>query len=131
MENLAIFIHTDYGKIAVWLIIILILMAVDIVTGFWQALINKNVASHAISNGFIKKTTILLILLAIVPFKFVLPDTVTTAVVFGVYLIESINELTSILENAKRMGLNVGFLEPILNVLKAQNERKKTEEKDK
>lgn len=130
MEKLIIFVNTDYGKIVVWLVIILILMLIDVITGFWQAIVNGNFVSHAISDGLIKKATILLILLAIVPFTVVLPDTVTIAVIIAVYLIASINELTSILENAKKMGINIGFLDPIFNVLKVKNERKDKNDKN-
>ena len=89
----------DYGQILVWLIIILLLMGVDVITGLIQAKINRNINSKKIGDGILKKVQILLVLIVIVPLTIVLPNVVSTTVIIGIYLLETYNELVSIHRN--------------------------------
>lgn len=107
----------EYGQLLVWLIFILLMMAVDIVTGFIQAWINHNLKSRKMSEGILKKTGLLLVLMAVVPFTFVLPQLISTSVILVVYGLETGNELISISENLKKMGIDVKILNPIIRRL--------------
>lgn len=107
----------EYGQLLVWLIFILIMMAVDITTGFMQAWINHNLKSRKMSEGILKKTGLLLVLVAVVPFTFVLPELISTSVILVVYGLETGNELISISENLKKMGVDVKILNPIIRRL--------------
>lgn len=107
----------EYGQLLVWLIFILIMMAVDITTGFIQAWINHNLKSRKMSEGILKKTGLLLVLVAVVPFTFVLPQLISTSVILVVYGLETGNELISISENLKKMGIDVKILNPIIRRL--------------
>lgn len=107
----------EYGQLLVWLIFILIMMAVDITTGFMQAWINHNLKSRKMSEGILKKTGLLLVLVAVVPFTFVLPELISTSVILVVYGLETGNELISISENLKKMGIDVKILNPIIRRL--------------
>ncbi|CAI3301111.1 phage holin family protein [Enterococcus cecorum] len=107
----------DYGQILVWLIIILLLMGVDVITGLIQAKINRNINSKKIGDGILKKVQILLVLIVIVPLTIVLPNVVSTTVIIGIYLLETYNELVSINENLKHAGIDTNLLGPITKLL--------------
>ena len=107
----------DYGQILVWLIIILLLMGVDVITGLIQAKINRNINSKKIGDGILKNVQILLVLIVIVPLTIVLPNVVSTTVIIGIYLLETYNELVSINENLKHAGIDTNLLGPITKLL--------------
>ena len=93
----------------------LILMGLDIITGYIQALINKEVKSSIMRQGIMHK--ILLIITLVI--GFVLDFTFNfkfMAKAIAVYLI--IMEVTSIVENLKKGGID---LTNILNFLKSKN----------
>lgn len=69
------------------------------------------------SEGILKKTGLLLVLVAVVPFTFVLPQLISTSVILVVYGLETGNELISISENLKKMGIDVKILNPIIRRL--------------
>ena len=114
----------DYGQILVWLIIILLLMGVDVITGLIQAKINRNINSKKIGDGILKKVQILLVLIVIVPLTIVLPNVVSTTVIIGIYLLETYNELVSINENLKHAGIDTNLLGPITKLLGKGDEHK-------
>ena len=114
----------DYGQILVWLIIILLLMGVDVITGLIQAKINRNINSKKIGDGILKKVQILLVLIVIVPLTIVLPNVVSTTVIIGIYLLETYNELVSINENLKHAGIDTNLLGPITKLLRKEDEEK-------
>ena len=118
IESAIHFVETDYGKVIGWLIFILVIMGIDIATGFIQAVYNKDVVSHAMSNGLLKKGAILLLLLAVIPLTILLPQVVTVPIIVSIYLVESVNELVSILENLRRMNIDIGFLNPLMDILR-------------
>lgn len=109
--------NSGYQKVLVWLVFIILLMAIDLGTGFMQAIINDNIKSGKMSKGLLKKSMILLVLIAIVPYSIVLPEVVSIGVIVTVYFLESIMELVSILENLYNAGLDVSFLDPLMKKL--------------
>ena len=67
-------------------------------------------------------------MVAIVPLTVVLPGIVSVTVVIGVYTLEMVNELISILENLNKLGVGTNVFDPIMKRLKVNNETP-TEEK--
>ena len=55
----------EFGKVVVWLGFILILMFIDIATGFIQAYVNRNLKSRAMSVGLLKKAGLFLVFLVL------------------------------------------------------------------
>ena len=94
-----------------WQIIAPILfMLFDILTGFIQAVINKNVDSSIMRKGLLHKVLLIIVMTAsfILDFTFHLP---VISIVICIYII--IMEIVSILENLEKAGFNVGKLKEI------------------
>lgn len=119
----------EYGKVLMWLGVILILMAVDMITGFIQAYINHDVKSGKMSTGLLKKFALLVVLIAIVPLTIVLPDLISVSVIISVYTLETINELISVVENCNKLGVGKEIFDPIIKRLQS-NQSEKLPEKD-
>lgn len=120
-------LENDYGKVLIWLTLILILMAVDIATGFIQAIVNRDIKSQKMSNGLLKKLALLLVLITIVPLTILLPDVISVSVIIGVYIIETFNEIVSILENLKKLGIATDMFAPIIQRLSQENNKDKND----
>ena len=112
----------EYGKIMIWLVFILILMAIDVSTGFIQAYTNHELKSGKMSTGLLKKFALMLVLVAIVPLTVVLPGIVSVTVIISVYALEMVNEFLSIIENLNKIGIGTNIFEPILKRLKGNTE---------
>lgn len=111
----------DYGKVLMWLGLVLMLMAIDVITGFVQAYINHDLKSGKMSTGLLKKFALLMVLVAIVPLTIVLPDIISVSVIIGVYVLETLNEMVSILENLNKLGLATNIFDPIMKRLNSTN----------
>lgn len=120
----------EYGKIVIWLVFILVLMAIDVLTGFIQAYTNHDLKSGKMSTGLLKKFALLLVMVAIVPLTVVLPGIVSVTVVISVYTLEMVNELISILENLNKLGVGTNVFDPIMKRLKVNNETPTKEKPD-
>ena len=113
----------EFGKVVVWLGFILILMFIDIATGFIQAYVNRNLKSRAMSVGLLKKAGLFLVLLVIIPLAVLMPDIIGVSVIIGVYVIEIVNELLSIIENLQKMGVNIKIFDPIMQRLNGKDDK--------
>ena len=113
----------EFGKVVVWLGFILILMFIDIMTGFIQAYVNRNLKSRAMSVGLLKKAGLFLVLLGIIPLAVLMPDIIGVSVIIGVYVIEIVNELLSIIENLQKMGVNIKIFGPIMQRLNGKDDK--------
>ena len=113
----------EFGKVIVWLGFILILMFIDILTGFIQAYVNRNLKSRAMSVGLLKKAGLFLVLLGIIPLAVLMPDIIGVSVIIGVYVIEIVNELLSIIENLQKMGVNIKIFDPIMQRLNGKDNK--------
>lgn len=123
----------EQGKIVIWLAVILLLMAIDVVTGCIQAYVNHDLGSGKMSSGLLKKFALLLVLVAIVPFTVLLPEVVSVSVILGVYILETLNELISIVENLSKLGIATSMFDPIIKRLQISNkneQEKNNEEKE-
>lgn len=114
----------DYKIVGVWLTIILLMMIVDMITGFAQAYVNRKIKSHKMGDGLVKKGCIILVLLSVVPLSFVMPDIITIPILISIYAIETMNEFTSIIENLNKMGIDTKWLSIIYNRLDEKNNEK-------
>ena len=121
MENARIIISTimsyEMGYILFAYLGILLLMVIDILTGFSQARINRILASHRMSDGLLKKFNILMLLLVMMFVCVLLPPKVGYSSLIFVFIYEYVNELTSIGENLLKMNIQSNFMQPILNIL--------------
>lgn len=120
----------DYGRILGWLCFIMVLMLIDMITGFIQAYINHDLKSGKMSNGILKKFALLLVLITIVPLTVLLPDLISTGLIVTVYGLEVMNELVSILENAKKLGIATSVFDPVMKRLNASNPQDDKKEQD-
>jgi toxin secretion/phage lysis holin len=107
----------EYGKVLIWLGFVVILMAIDMVTGFIQAYINHEIKSGKMSTGLLKKFALLLVLVAIIPLTIVLPELFSVSIIVGVYVLETLNEMVSIVENLNKLGVATAMFEPIIKRL--------------
>lgn len=101
----------------IWQIVTpLIFSLFDIITGYIQALINKNVDSQKMRNGLLHKILIVIIIILsfVVEYAFSIKF-ISPVVCIYVILMESV----SILENLKKAGIDIG---KIGNVLKDKTE---------
>lgn len=96
----------------IWQIIIpLIFMCADFITGFIQSLINGTTSSKIMRKGLLHK----ILLIIIIILSFLLQYGLNIPLISNfvcIYLV--IMELTSILENIKKAGINLGILENII-----------------
>lgn len=95
----------------------LIFMGVDILTGYVQAVINKNPDSKIMRQGLLHKSLLLIVIMIgyVVDYAFGLN---CIAKVIAMYI--CVMELTSILENLKRAGLDLKGLNKFLNNMKEE-----------
>lgn len=125
MEDIKIIIETINFSNMTWQILTPIIFSIcDIITGFIQAIINKNVDSTKMRTGLLHKILILIILIL----SFVLDTTFSLSIcskIVSIYII--VMEITSIIENITKAGINIGKLTEILNIWKGsenENEEK-------
>lgn len=105
MENLLQ--NLEFSNILWQILTPLIFSIVDILTGYIQAVINKDVDSKIMREGLLHKILLILIMLLsfILEFAFNLH-----CISVGVCIYICVMELTSILENLKKAGININFI---------------------
>lgn len=111
MEIQEILNTLNFSSITWQLLTPVIFSLADVITGFIQAVINKNVDSQIMRTGLLHKVLITMIIFL----SFVIDITFSLEFVSKIvcaYVI--IMELTSILENLKKAGIEVGKLTEIL-----------------
>ena len=116
-EIVSLVIENELGYLMFAYIGVLLLMLVDILTGFTQAKVNHELASHRMSDGLLKKFNILMVLLVLMFICILLPKGVGYSTLVFVFVYEYINELTSIAENLLKMDIKSNFMQPILKFL--------------
>lgn len=106
----------QFSSFAWQLITPVIFSIADIITGYIQALINKNVESSKMRTGLLHKVLIILVLLLslVVGYAFNVKY-----VVSGISIYIIIMEATSILENLNKSGIDI----KITDIFKNTNER--------
>ena len=112
-----IIVENELGYFMIAYIGVVLLMVVDVLTGFTQAKINKKLASYKMSNGLLKKFNILVLITVLMFLSLLMPENVGYTVVGFVFVYEYVNELTSIGENLLKMNIEINFMQPVLKVL--------------
>lgn len=125
MEDIKLIMETLNFSNMTWQILTPIIFSFcDIITGFIQAIINKDLDSTKMRNGLLHKILILVILIL----SFVLDTAFSLSICskfVSIYII--IMELISIIENITKAGINMGKLTEILNTW--EGSEKENEEK--
>lgn len=128
------------GIVAVPIIILIVAMIIDYVTGMMSAWLNSELSSKKGIKGIVKKISYLalvavamivdwLICCGLQQINVDIKYTVFFAVLVAVWLI--INELISVLENLAKMGVPIpNFLKKLINRLKTTIDESEREEKN-
>ena len=123
-----IIVENELGYFMVAYIGVVLLMVVDVLTGFTQAKINKKLASYKMSDGLLKKFNILSLITVLMFLSLLMSESVGYTVVGFVFVYEYVNELTSIGENLLKMNIEINFMQPVLKVLNKYLNNDKGEE---
>jgi phage-related holin len=70
----------------------------------------------------LKKFALVIVLVALVPLPILLADVFSVNAIISVYLLETINELLSILKNLNKLGITTDIFDPIIKRLTNKNE---------
>ena len=102
------FIHLNFSNLMWQIITPLIFSLCDILTGYLQALINKNVNSSKMRIGLIHKMLLIITMFLsfVISFAFNI-----SYISIGVCVYICVMELSSILENIKKAGIDFKLLE--------------------
>lgn len=111
MEIQEILQNLNFSSIAWQILAPCVFSLCDILTGFIQAVINKDVDSQIMRNGLLHKVLIIIIVLLSFVADLSFNLSFVSKIVCG-YVI--LMETTSILENLKKSGLDIGKLTDIL-----------------
>ena len=112
-----VIIENELGWFLIAFVGVILLMAVDMLTGFSQAKINNKLASHKMSDGLLKKFNILIVIIVLMFVAMLLPKSIGNTTLIFVYVYEYVNELISIGENLLKMNIQNNFMQPILKTL--------------
>lgn len=121
LENMRLIVRliveNELGYFMMAYVGVVLLMVVDVLTGFTQAKINNVIASYKMSDGLLKKFNILVLITVLMFLSLLMPESVGYTVVGFVFVYEYVNELTSIGENLLKMNIEINFMQPVLKVL--------------
>ena len=102
--------------------LVLLAMILDFLTGYAAAWSDKRVTSSIGINGLLRKAVSIIILISIIPLLALFPPIIGDSALMVIYMSYLVFEWTSILENLRKLGINIGPLEKILGMLKAKEE---------
>lgn len=113
-------LQTDDTKIAYLIAMIAVAMIMDYFTGVYAAWSSHDIdfRSKEGINGIVRKLASLLLLVFCVPISVLLPIGTGVAGLYVLYIGYLFAECTSILENLKKLGVNIGIFEVFLGKLK-------------
>lgn len=91
----------------------LIFMVADIITGFMQAIINKDVDSQKMREGIMRKGLLILVIILsfVAQYAFNIPYVSKVVCLYIIFM-----EVISILENVKKAGIDLGKLGELLKI---------------
>lgn len=101
---------TQEGKTAFVLGLIAVAMVIDFLSGTVAAKIKKEITSGKGINGILRKATSIIVLMFFAPVSVILPGDTGVALLYTMYLGYLFFEITSILENLEKMGVNIGIM---------------------
>lgn len=105
-------IDSQDGQILYILSLIAIAMIIDFFTGTIAAKINPSIdfVSKKGINGILRKLCSMIVMIFFVPVAVLLPNDTGIALLYVTYLGYLLFEVTSVLENLKKMGIDVDLL---------------------
>ncbi len=97
--------------------LIAVAMIFDFWTGFCAAKMNPTIKFESGKgiNGIIRKITSLMLMFFFIPVSVLLPNDTGVALLYTMYLGYLIFEITSVFENAEKMGISVGLFKNFVN----------------
>lgn len=106
MDNqiLEFFKYLHFSNLSWTIIAPIVIMLVDILSGYIKAVINKNIDSTKMRDGILKKCAEILCILLGFVFKFAFN---LDSILYGISIYLIVMELVSILENLNDMGINL------------------------
>ncbi|WP_200861183.1 phage holin family protein [Parvimonas micra] len=124
IEFLRNLLQTEDTKILFILALIAISMILDFATGTIAAKINNNIKfeSQKGINGILRKICSMIVMIFFIPLSVLVPDGIGTTLVYVLYLGYLVMEVTSVLENLKKMGIDTSLFTNFLkNIEKRKN----------
>lgn len=112
----------EYGRVIMWLVFIVCLMVIEIITKVIQEYNNQNLHLAIVRTELLKKFALVMVLIALIPLPILLADVFSVNAIISVYLLETINELLSILKNLNKLGITTDIFDPIIKRLTNKNE---------
>lgn len=100
---------TQDAKIFFILGLIAVAMIIDFLTGTVSAKINQNIVSQKGINGILRKICSMIVMIFFIPVSILIPEGIGIGLVYVLYLGYLFMELKSILENLKKMGVDVSL----------------------
>ena len=123
IEFLRNLLQTEDTKILFILALIAISMILDFATGTIAAKINNNIKfeSQKGINGILRKICSMIVMIFFIPLSVLVPDGIGTTLVYVLYLGYLVMEVTSVLENLKKMGIDTSlFINFLKNIEKSK-----------
>lgn len=124
IEFLRNLLQTEDTKILFILALIAISMILDFATGTIAAKINNNIKfeSQKGINGILRKICSMIVMIFFIPLSVLVPEGIGTTLVYVLYLGYLVMEVTSVLENLKKMGIDTSLFTNFLkNIEKSKN----------
>lgn len=123
IEFLRNLLQTEDTKILFILALIAISMILDFATGTIAAKINNNIKfeSQKGINGILRKICSMIVMIFFIPLSVLVPEGIGTTLVYVLYLGYLVMEVTSVLENLKKMGIDTSlFINFLKNIEKSK-----------
>lgn len=110
-------IITQNTKIFFILGLIAIAMIIDFLTGTVAAKINNNIIfeSQKGINGILRKICSMIVMIFFIPVSILIPEGIGIGLIYVLYLGYLLMEIKSILENLKKMGLDVSLFKTFVD----------------
>ena len=108
---------TQDTKILFVLGLIAVAMIIDFLTGTVSAKINKDIIfeSQKGINGILRKICSMLVMIFFIPVSILIPEGTGVGLIYVLYLGYLIMEIKSILENLKKMGLDISIFKDFVD----------------
>ena len=108
---------TQDTKILFVLGLIAVAMIIDFLTGTVSAKINKDIIfeSQKGINGILRKICSMLVMIFFIPVSILIPEGIGIGLIYVLYLGYLIMEIKSILENLKKMGLDISIFKDFVD----------------
>lgn len=117
IEFLKNLMGTQDNKILFVLALIAVAMIIDFLMGTVAAKINQDIIfeSQKGINGILRKICSMIVMIFFIPVSILIPEGVGIGLIYVLYIGYLVMELKSILENLKKMGLDISLFKTFLD----------------